>query len=509
MTPDMFGMPAARPAAGPKILRTDQEQGIAMARERIANAKRSGRPARVILMASVGWGKTIAAAAIVRSAAAKGTRVLFIVDAISLIDQTVDVFYAEGINSIGVIQADHPMTDASKLVQIASVQTLQKRPMPPVDLIIIDEAHCQYEFINKLLRSETYAHVPVLGLSATPWSKGLGNVYSDLVRPISMQQLIDRGHLSQFRVFASSHPDLTGVKTVAGEYHEGQLADVMGEGQLVADVVDTYRRLGDNRPALCFAVDRAHAKKLQRRFEEAGIGCGYIDAYTDARERKAIRRQLDAGEIKVVCNIGCLTKGVDWALGCIILARPTKSEMLYVQMVGRGLRVNDGIPDCVILDHADNTLRMGFVTDLSDSKTVLCTAKKGERKKQERDTPLPKECPKCQYLKPAKVGLCPQCGFLPERQSDIEEADGELVEVTPRKIKATMQEKQAWLSGLNWIARERGYKSGWVSNTYKKKFGVWPNQLNRNASVQPTQEVRNYVLGLNIRFAKGKGRHAA
>lgn len=466
---------------------------------------------RIMLMLATGAGKTVIAAAIIRMAREKGNRVLFVVDAISLINQTVEAFYGEGITEIGVIQADHPMTDWSRPVQIGSVQTLQNRGMPNVDLVIIDEAHAQYAYMTKIMDDPAWATTPFIGLSATPWSKGLGNVYKKLIQPVTIQGLMDEGFLCPFRVFASSHPDLSGVKTVAGDYHEGQLGEVMNDAMLVADIVSTWRRLGEGRPTLCFCVDRAHAKQVQMRFEDAGIRAGYIDAFTPDVERRAIRRQLDAGEIKVVCNIGCLTKGVDWAIGCVILARPTRSEMLYVQMVGRGLRVNPPMPDCIILDHADNTLRMGFVTDLN--RTEMCTAVRGQRGKVAKVEALPKECssPHCNYIKPPKVRECPACGFTPESRSDIEEEDGELVEVTPgkaKKIKATMDTKQQWLSELNWLAHERGYSTGWVSHKYKEKFGVWPNQLNRAAMSPAGIEVLSYVKSQAIRFAKSKGRAA-
>lgn len=485
--------------------RPHQIRSVEMIRETIAREKIK----RIMLMLSTGAGKTVIAAMIIRMARAKGNRVLFVVDAISLINQTVEAFYEEGITEIGVIQADHPMTDWSRPVQIASVQTLQNRGMPNVDLVIIDEAHCQYEFLNKVMAEDAWADTPFIGLSATPWAKGLGNVYKKLIQPITMQGLMDEGYLCPFRVFAAAHPDLSGVKTVRGDYHEGQLSDVMSDSMLVADVVDTWKRLGDGRPTLCFAVDRAHAKQIQLRFEDAGVAAGYIDAFTPDIERRAIRRQLDAGEIKVVCNIGCLTKGVDWAIGCVILARPTRSEMLYVQMVGRGLRVNPPMPDCIILDHADNTLRMGFVTGLN--RTEMSTAVKGERATVEKKEALPKECssPKCNYIKPPKVRQCPACGFAPEPRSDIEEEDGELVEVKRGgKLKASMDTKQQWLAELNWIARNRGYSSGWVFHKYREKFGVWPNQLDRSAMSSPSPDVLSYVRSRAIRFAKSKGASA-
>jgi superfamily II DNA or RNA helicase len=138
----------------------------------------------------------------------------------------------------------------------------------------------------------------------------------------------------------------------------------MDRPELVADVVETWIKRGENRSTLCFAVDRAHAKNLQQQFESAGIRCGYIDAYTDSEERERIADLFHDGTYRVVCNVGCLTTGVDWDVRCIILARPTKSEMLFTQIIGRGLRTADGKDDCLILDHSETHLRLGFVTDI-------------------------------------------------------------------------------------------------------------------------------------------------
>lgn len=485
-----------REHTGAKALRPHQERAIGLLRA----SYRQGRK-RPILQLPTGAGKTFVAAAIFRSARERNpnVRLLFIVDAVSLIDQTVEAFYAQGLHSIGVIQADHMLTDWSKPLQIASVQTLQRRQMPEASIVIVDECHRQYDWLQEIMADEKWADVPFIGLTATPWSKGLGNHYDDLIVPVTMQELIDLGLLSPFRVFASAHPDLTGVKTQQGDYATGDLSDVMRDGELVADIVKTWSRLGEGRPTFAFCVDRAHAKKVQLRFQEAGIGCGYIDAYTEVSERKAIRGQLERGEIKVVANVGCLTTGVDWVVGCIILARPTKSEILLVQMVGRGLRVNEGMDDCIILDHADNTLRLGFVTDIHHPE--LCKAKKGERTEIERKAPLPKECPACTFLKPAKVHQCPACGFKPEARSEIEEQPGELVQVKRSKLNASKAEKQRWYSSLKHIARERQYSPGWVANSYRKRFGCWPRGLNES-SVHPSDDVRNFVKHLQIAYAK-------
>jgi DNA repair protein RadD len=179
---------------------------------------------------------------------------------------------------------------------------------------------------------------PIIGLSATPWTRGLGQHFDKLVIGATTQQLIDEGYLSPFKVFAPSSPDLSDVRTVAGDYHGGELGEAMNKNKLVADIVDTWKRLGEGRPTLCFAVDRAHAKNLQQQFDEAGIRCGYVDAYTSLEEREEVRQRFHSRELEVVCNVGVLTTGIDWDVRAIILARPTQSEMLFTQMIGRGLR---------------------------------------------------------------------------------------------------------------------------------------------------------------------------
>lgn len=488
-----------------KASRPHQDQAVALLKKSIASGKR-----RPMLQISTGGGKTFVAAMITQGARAKGNRVCFFVDAISLIDQTVERFNELGITEIGVIQSDHPMMDYKQPVQIASIQTAQNKPgLPPGDIYIVDEAHVTY---RRLLQQMADSDKVFIGLSATPWTKGLGNHYDDLIQPITMQGLMDEGYLCPFRVFAPSHPDLSKVKTVAGDYQEDQLAAVMGEDKLLADIVRTWLQRGENRPTIAFCVDRAHAQLVQQRFLSAGVGCGYIDGKTSRAERKAIEEQLNRGELQVVASVGCLTKGVDWSIGCIILARPTKSEMLYTQMVGRGLRVNpEAGPDCIILDHSDTTLRLGFVTDID--KPELCKAKGKEKQKPtERKEPLPKECPSCSFLKPPKVSKCPQCSFEPTRESEIREGSGQLVELgddrKPKKEKFTKEMKQEWYSGLIHLCKKRGYQPGWVAQKYRQKFGVWPQGLNDIAK-EPGMDLVNWENSERIRWAKGKGRQAA
>lgn len=465
---------------------------------------------RPLAMMPTGGGKTLTAAWIIQSALDKGKRVVFVVPAISLVDQTVREFYAEGIRDIGVIQADHPMTDPTCAVQVASVQTLNRRVLPEADLVIVDEAHLNFRFTREWISRPGWERVPFIGLSATPWSKGLGKTYDDLVIAATTEELIEKGFLSPFRVFAPTKPDLSKVHTKRGDYVDSEASEAMQEGTLTADIVSTWLSRGENRPTLCFAVDRAHAAALQAQFEAADVPVGYVDAYTSSEDRETVRKAFASGEMKVVCNVGVLTTGVDWDVRCIILARPTKSEILYTQIVGRGLRTAPGKDHCLILDHSDTTMRLGFVTDIVATK--LDTGTPPTSATRPKPKPMPKECPTCHYVRPAKVHACPSCGFAPERQDDVTVVDGDLVELDRRRM-AKINKEAGWSEKANFMRQliaygiQHGYKPGWAAKKYQEKFGVWPNDhrvrnLGPAAMVSPATAA--WIRSRQIAFAKSR-----
>jgi superfamily II DNA or RNA helicase len=278
-----------------RALRPHQSQAIEMLKQSLRSGKR-----RPLVQAPTGFGKTLVAAAIIEGALAKGKRVIFTVPVLSLVEQTVEAFRNDGVRNIGVIQGFHMMTDWSLPVQIASVQTLQRRKIPEADVVIIDECHRWFNFYGRWMMDPAWQNRVFIGLSATPFTRGLGKYFDDLIIAATTQELIAAGYLSPFRVYAPSHPDLTGVRTVDGDYDEGDLSGVMNDSTLVADIVDTWLRRAENRSTFCFAVDRAHAKHLQQQFTAAGVSTGYIDAYTPGSEREDIHRKFQAGQIRVV-----------------------------------------------------------------------------------------------------------------------------------------------------------------------------------------------------------------
>lgn len=492
-----------------KVLRPHQTLAVQLLRESLSTGHK-----RPMLRLPTSAGKTVIAADIIRSATSKGKRSLFVVDAINLIDQTVEEFWKEGIRDVGVIQAQHPMTDYSRPVQIASVQTLARRECPPFHLAINDEAHVLFQAHKDLM--ERNPNIPIIGLSATPWTKGLGNYYDDLIQPASIRELTELGFIAVIEAYAPSHPDLGGVKVKAGEYDEVQLSQVMRGEKLIGDVVETWKRLGRERPTLAFCVDRAHARAIQERFQAEWIPCGYIDGETSLLDRKAVKRQLDAGEIKIVVSVGTMIKGVDWKFGCIIDAQPCRSHARHVQKIGR-LRKFQEWATGIVLDHSDNILRLGLPIDIH--RDTLCTKKKGEKSdgkgEAENRGGEPATCKKCTALIKPGDKSCYVCGFERKPQgADIEEGAGSLSlvggdTVGPKKGSMSEVQKEIYYRELLGWAEAKGKDRKQAAGKFRSRFNEWPSRTFDATPLPPSPETLRYIQASNIRYAMGKGRKRA
>lgn len=480
--------------------------------DRVREAIREGHK-RIVVQAPTGFGKTLTAAHIIASSLERGKRPLFTAPAITLVDQTLRAFEAEGIKDIGVIQAKHERTDWTQPVQIACVPTLVRRDLPEVDLILIDEVHEQFEGLNERLDSPAWANKVAIGLSATPWARGMGLRWTKLIIAATIDELIDEGFLSPFRIYVPDHTvDRNKLKVVIKngqrEFQDKSASEAMTDATIIGDVVKTWMERGPAGKTFMFCVNRAHAREQMNAFLDSGIPFGYIDAHTPREDRRLQFDKLSYGEIAGIASVGCLIRGVDEDVRCIIDAQPRKSEIAHVQKWGRGLRTADGKEYLIGLDHAGNCLALGLPNDIVHEN--LDTRKPGEKDKDDEpgDKPAkkPKMCEKCHALIPPGRGVCPQCGMRLAVPSGVDARDGELVlfgggKKAKKEKAAPRDEKQAFYSAALGLARERGYKEGYAANLYREKFGVWPNGLTVIAS-WPSRKVREFDRERRSTWAK-------
>lgn len=495
-------------------LRPRQERVI----EGIRQAIREGHK-RIVLQAPCGAGKTILSSHMIAGALEKGRKPLFCVPRLSLIDQTVRKFEAQGIHDVGVIQGQHDRTDPFARVQIASVHTLVRRALPDVDFVIIDECHLQLDALNKILDSEAWSGKIVIGLSATPWVKGMGRRWSKLVPFGTTQELIAERWLTPVVAYGVPDdymPDVSKVHTnFDGEYVESEAEEAMTTAPIVGNVVRTWLEKWGKDKTFMFCVNRSHAKKMQKEFEDAGVSCGYIDGTMDADARERLFERYRSGELRIISSIDTIGIGVDEDVRCVIYLRLTKSEMKWVQDGGRCIRLAEGKDSALLLDHAGTCEALGLFTDIHHEELDCRDPKEKGQPFEDKQAPKPLKCPHCNAMVRRGVQECPIChGKMPTPKSP-RHVDGELVKLEGGKIRArnnkreyTMAEKQAFYSGLLYIAQQRGKSEGVAAHRYRDKFGVWPNAL-RKEPRPPSFEVEQFDRHCRIRYAKGMQKREA
>lgn len=466
---------------------------------------------RLLVYAPTGSGKGEQAVAFAQLAYAKGKKVLFLVHRKDLVRQQAERFQKYGITT-GILQGQNTFRPHSDIT-VGSIQTFSSRKgfgwQFNFDLVIVDEAHrCagskQYQALFK-----SWNNLPIIGLSATPFAKGLGKrhdwgvMFEKLIVVATIRDLIEQGYLVDCEAYAPSEPDLTGVKITAGDYNEKQLGIAVDKPGLVGDIVKHWHKLAKGQQTICFATNIAHSKHICEQFKATGVSVDHVDSYMAEEERNLIIDRFRFGETTVLCNVGILTEGFDApATGCMILARPTRSLSLYIQMAGRVLRPHHDKDMALILDHSGTLARLGFPTDdlpleLDDGKP-----KKAEGSEKD-DRPKEKVCSSCGYVDKKKRHKCPACGFAPEKKADVEVKEGELVKIKRR----TTQDKQEIYSALIGYAEKKNYAIGWAKHKYHAITQVWPRGLAQTAGpMRP--DVFKHIVSSNIRFAKSQQKRA-
>lgn len=406
-------------------------------------------------------------------------------------------------------------------IQIASAATLIRRQFPDnIDLLIVDEAHLrQKQILIEIERLTRETNVKVIGLSGTPFSPFLGNYYQQLVKPTTISELIQRGDLSNYEFYAPSKPDLKGVKTTntpdyGRDYNENQLAEIMCGSDLVGDIVDNWLQHGRDLPTVAFCVNKDHANFVTMQFNKVGINAEVMVDKTPQDERQLIIHRFETGATKVIVSVGVLVAGFDSDVRCVIYARPTKSEIRWLQALGRGLRTAPGKESCLVFDHSGTVHRLGFpdtieYDELPSKNDGMKDA--ASREAEERQEKLPKECSECHFMKPAGVYVCPKCGFKPLAGQDVEtDTQRGLKRLGKGKQVFTKSDKQQWWSQIKFYQRQRNsmgkpVSDGWCSHTFRDKFGEWPNNLS-DFPMEITPEVNSYIKHKLIKFAKGNAK---
>ena len=281
----------------------------------------------------------------------------------------------------------------------------------------------------------------------------------------------------------------------------------MCKKKIVGDVVGHYQQYGQNRKAVCFATGVKHAYALEQQFLSSGITAAVIHGGTKPEERQDILDHFKTGTIRIIINCQVLTEGVDVpSIGCVILARPTKSLVMYLQMVGRGMRTAPGKTDCILLDHAGAVAEHGFPDEIYTwelSATTKNFNKKQETRKKKESKPI--GCPVCGLLYTGQL-RCPGCGNIPtikqlgkDIEYDLDRVLGEIV----RKPKPPKCDKAEWIGSLRRYGLDHNYKPGWADNKFREKFDVWPNAYKHVPAARTVStEVLGFIQHTNIKRAK-------
>jgi len=471
---------------------------------------------RVVLVSPTGSGKTVIASALVELATLKNNgRVLFIAHRKEIIDQTSKKLDEVGVPH-GIMMGDDGRRDTNAPVQVASIQTLIRRELPQADFIIIDECHLSLakSYVQTI---QKYNNTPVLGLTATPWrtdGQGLGLLYQDMVVVAQVKELVSQGFLVNPEFYAPYRPDLSKIRVRAGDYVEGDLSKVMDKAHLIGSITEHWLKHANGLCTVVFASSRQHSAHIIDQFQKIGVAARHIDHETTREERNAVLEQLATGQIQVVSNVGLLTEGWDLPqLQCIILARPTMSESLYLQMVGRVMRTTPGKTRAMVMDHAGCLFHHNspIAHRNYDLKNNV-----GKRNKKIA-TNKTRICPDCYRVCASHHANCRNCGHMFSRPAPVT-VPGELIlrhEYLPSckdcgkeslikartgyisenaieyrcsqcgvpNILATTaardlnrEKRHAEFYKLRAYAKVKDYKPDWAIFRYKDMFGVRPDQ---------------------------------
>lgn len=458
-----------------RSLRPYQERAL----DQIRHQFRRGRK-RVILCLPTGAGKTHVAAHMMSLARDKGNSSIFIADREVLVLQASERLSEDWIPH-GIIMSDKTRNQYEE-IRIASAQTLEARGgFPAVDFGVVDEAHGQRKMISEWMLSSDR---PWIGLTATPFTAGMGKIWEGIVNGVTTDELIRDGVLCPLDIYVATPIDMDGAKVSNGEWSSrtaaGRTLPVVGN--IVADYIShTNRKFRGPVPTLVFSPTVDTGEELCRHFSAAGLRfeqISYRDKSTTDRQHKI--KQLAAGDIHGLISCEALAKGFDLPIiRCIVMARPYRSSMASViQALGRGMRGDPSKTDCLLLDHARNFVR--FAVGIESFWAQGCsTLDDGKKKEKSANTTsfeaVDRECRECSFVMPADCAVCPSCGASrPRRKNPVVEQPGRMTKY--QSVKQRVGDIWPHLCALAVRRHPRDEKAAhkWARIQYHDMAKQWP-----------------------------------
>ena len=319
-------------------------------------------------------------------------------------------------------------------ITVAGIQSIWRKPeeLGKVDMVIVDEAHMiqnEDDGMYRRLLNSLKAMNPkmrIIGLTATPYRLGQGlltegedAIFHGLIETVTIQELVRRGFLASLTsTFTETQMNVEGIKKVQGDYEKQELESRVNSSEVNAKVVaETILRAEDRTAWLVFCVSVSHAEAMREEFREQGVIAEAITSRTSSSERERIFNDFKAGKIRALTNVGVATTGFDYPdIDVIVMARPTLSPGLYVQMSGRGMRVKSPghHKDCLVLDFAGNIARHGAVTKIIPPRRTLKTGRKSNEL-----SGMFKICPKCKHTVMKRAHECVHCGHIFTELSEL------------------------------------------------------------------------------------------
>ena len=449
-----------------------------------------------ILYAPTGAGKTEMAIALLDATKKKLNKAAMILDRIVLCNQTSTRLDKYKIDH-GVMQSGHWRYRPYERIQVCSAQTLERRKdMPDLQLLIVDEAHQTRDQTVEFIKKNP--NVRVIGLSATPFTKGLGNVYQNVISTVTTKNLVDDGVLVPLRVYIAKEIDMEGAKKVAGEWSQAESTSrgMKITGDIVAEwIKKTHEVFGAPKKTVVFCSGVEHGSDLSRKFAEQGYNFVSI-SYRDKDEfKEEVIKDFSKPDTEIhgLIATDILTKGFDCSDVMIgISARPfSKSLSSHIQQMGRVMRGHEGKEFALWLDHSGNYLR--FREDWEDVyQNGVHELDDGKEKTRKEPTKAEKEASKCPRCGALWTGgdTCHRCGYVKEKRNQVSSVAGELEELS-----GTMggTSKQEFWYMMQYYKRNHGWSDGRMAHTYRDKFGVWPRGLDTSRAIEPNKEVKTFV----------------